>query len=143
MRNPPENNFEAEFIKNSVIMLNNSDIDIILEKPKIIGASAEWEYKNKIIRLNPRTMKLGTKAFAKVINHEIIHIIQSCLGGNFRKKPTLIGLKINNKAKIDKRYLKNPIYSDISKDIYELEVEAYSYQDNFSFSPKAFTKYCL
>ena len=33
MRNPPENNFEAEFIKNSVIMLNNSDIDIILEKP--------------------------------------------------------------------------------------------------------------
>ena len=90
MRNPPENNFEAAFIKNSVIMLNNSDIDIILEKPKIIGASAEWEYKNKIIRFNPRIMKSGTKAFAKAMNHEIIHIIQSCLGGNFKKEPVLI-----------------------------------------------------
>lgn len=143
IRNPPENRFETEFIKNSVIMLNNADINIILEKTKIIGASAEWEYKNKIVRFNPRIMKLGTRAFAKAMNHEIIHIIQSCLGGNFKKEPVLIGLKINNKKKIVKRYLNNPIYTDISKDIYELEVEAYSYQDNLNFSPKAFTKYCL
>ena len=124
-------------------MLNNSDIDIFLEKPKIIGASAEWEYNKKIIRFNPRIMKSGTKAFAKAMNHEIIHIIQSCLGGNFRKKPVLIGLNINNKKKIVKRYLNNPIYANIPKDIFELEVEAYSYQDNLRFSPKAFKKYCL
>ena len=83
------------------------------------------------------------KAFAKAINHEIIHIIQSCIGGNISKEPTLIGLKINNKKKIVKRHLNTPIYADISNNIFELEVEAYSYQDNLDFSLKAFTKYCL
>ena len=143
IRNPPKNDIEAEFIKESIIMLNNSEIDVLFEKPKIIGASAEWEYKNKIVRFNPRITQLGTKAFAKALNHEIIHIIQSCIGGNISKEPTLIGLKINNKKKIVKRHLNNPIYADISNNIFELEVEAYSYQDNLDFSLKAFTKYCL
>ena len=123
-------------------MLNNSRVNVFLEKPKIIGASAEWDYKEKTIRFNPKIIKSGTKAFVKSLNHEIIHVIQSCIGGGFKRKPTLIGLKINDKSKIDK-ILENPIYKNLPYYQYKLELEAYSYQNDLTFSPKSFTKYCL
>ena len=142
INNPPKNEIEIEFLKKTINMLNNSRVNVFLEKPKIIGASAEWDYKEKTIRFNPKIIKSGTKAFVKSLNHEIIHVIQSCIGGGFKRKPTLIGLKINDKNKIDK-ILENPIYKNLPYYQYQLELEAYSYQNDLTFSPKSFTKYCL
>ena len=142
IKNPPKNEIEIEFLKRTINMLNNSRVNVFLEKPKIIGASAEWDYKEKTIRFNPKIIKSGTKAFVKSLNHEIIHVIQSCIGGGFKKKPTLIGLKINDKNKIDK-ILENPIYKNLSYYQYKLELEAYSYQNDLTFFKKTFKKYCL
>ena len=141
INNPPQNIKEKVFLKKSVIALNKLGINIFLEKPKIIGATAEWDHKEKTIRFNPRTIEFGTKAFAGAMNHEIIHIIQSCKGGGVRNKPVLIGLPIKEKNKIDDR-LSDHIYGDISKNQYGLELEAYSYQNNFVLSSSLFKKYC-
>ena len=56
-----------------------------------------------------------------------------------KKKSTLIGLKINDKNRID-------IESNLSGPNnyqYKLELEAYSYQNDLALSQKLFTKYCL
>ena len=59
-----------------------------------------------------------------------------------KRNPTLIGLKINDKNRIDK-ILENPIYQDLNNYQYKLELEAYSYQNDLALSQKLFTKYCL
>ena len=76
------------------------------------------------------------------MNHEIIHVIQSCVGGGFKRKPTLIGLEIKDKNRIDK-ILENPIYQALTSYQYKLELEAYSYQNDLTFFQKTFKKYCL
>ena len=142
IKNPPRNETEIEFLKKAINTLNNSKINVLLEKPKIIGASAEWDNREKTIRFNPKIINLGSKAFVRAMNHEIIHVIQSCKGGGVKRNPTLIGLKINDKNRIDK-ILENPIYQDLNNYQYKLELEAYSYQNDLALSQKLFTKYCL
>ncbi len=142
IKNPPKNEIEIEFLKETINLLNKSKINVFLEKPKIIGASAEWDYKEKTIRFNPKILKLGTKAFVRSLNHELIHVIQSCIGGGFKRKPTLIGLKINDKNRIEKT-LENPIYRNLTYYQYKIELEAYSYQNDLTFSQNSFSKYCF
>ena len=76
------------------------------------------------------------------MNHEIIHIAQSCNGGKISSKPILLGLEINlNKE--EKHFLGSKIYKNKSKKELDLEKEAYSHQKKLDFGTELITKYCF
>ena len=66
------------------------------------------------------------------MNHEIIHIAQSCNGGKVSYEPILLGLEINlNKE--EKHLLDSKIYQKKSKKELNLEKESYSHQKKLDF----------
>ena len=76
------------------------------------------------------------------MNHEIIHIAQSCNGGKVSSKPVILGIKINlNKE--EKHLLASKIYKNKSKKELNLEKEAYSHQNNLDFGKELIKKYCF
>ena len=82
------------------------------------------------------------KNFLTILNHEVIHIAQSCSNGGITKNPKLIGL--NLKLNQEKKYLlSSKIYNNINNRELKFEKEAYSYQDDFIIGQKLIKKYCM
>ena len=142
INNPPKFNNEKNFILEQINLLDNLDIAVALVNFENNKIAAEWVYKKKFLKINIQTIKNGTKVFAKILNHEIIHIAQSCNGGKVSSEPILLGLEINlNKE--EKHFLGSKIYKNKSKKELNLEKEAYSHQKNLDFGTELITKYCF
>ena len=96
----------------------------------------------KIVEINTSSIDHGTKVFSEILNHEIIHIAQSCIGNNSFDQPRL--LNIDKKVtKENLFYLNNDIYKDLSPYRKKLELEAYSNQSNLKLGLSLLKKYCL
>ena len=142
INNPPKFNNEKKFILEQINLLDNLDITVALVNFENNKIAAEWEYKKQFLKINIQTIKNGTKVFAKILNHEIIHIAQSCNGGKVSSEPILLGLEINlNKE--EKHFLGSKIYKNKSKKELNLEKEAYSHQKKLDFGTELITKYCF
>ena len=142
INNPPKFNTEKNFILEQINLLDNLDITIALVNFENNKIAAEWVHKKKFLKINIQSIKNGTKVFAKILNHEIIHIAQSCNGGEVSSEPILLGLEINlNKE--EKHFLGSNIYKNKSKKELNLEKEAYSHQKKLDFGTELITKYCF
>ena len=142
IKNPPKFNNEKNFILEQINLLDNLDIAVALVNFENNKIAAEWDYKKQFLKINIQTIKNGTKVFAKILNHEIIHIAQSCNGGKVSSEPILLGLEINlNKE--EKHFLGSKIYKNKSKKELNLEKEAYSHQKKLDFGTELITKYCF
>tara|TARA_Y100001968_G_scaffold332616_1_gene391485 strand:- start:1415 stop:2140 length:726 start_codon:yes stop_codon:yes gene_type:complete len=139
--NPPDYSLEKKFINENIANLRNIGVHIFLAKPYIIGASAEWSYQEKTIRISPKVINNGSFTFARVLNHEMIHVAQSCKNGGLSKVPKLIGLTGNSTTK-NIINLESFVYDGINKYNSKLEVEAYSNQDNLKLGPSLVYKFC-
>ena len=139
--NPPDYYLEKRFINENITNLRKIGINIFLAKPYIIGASAEWSYQEKTIRISPKVIKNGSLAFAQILNHEMIHVAQSCKNGGFSEVPKLIGLKESYPAKKIIN-LESFVYDGINKYNTKLEIEAYNNQNNLRLGPKLIDELC-
>ena len=142
INNPPNFNNEKNFIHEQINLLDNLDITVALVNFENNKIAAEWVYKKKFLKINIQSIKNGTKVFAKIFNHEIIHIAQSCNGGKVSSEPIILGLEINlNKE--EKHFLGSKIYKNKSKKELNLEKEAYSHQKKLDFGTELIKKYCF
>ena len=142
INNPPNFNNEKNFIHEQINLLDNLDITVALVNFENNKIAAEWVYKKKFLKINIQSIKNGTKVFAKILNHEIIHIAQSCNGGKVSSEPIILGLEINlNKE--EKHFLGSKIYKNKSKKELNLEKEAYSHQKKLDFGTELIKKYCF
>ena len=140
--NPPKYNTEKNFILEQINLLDNLDITLALVNFENNKIAAEWVHKKKFLKINMQSIKNGTKFFATILNHEIIHIAQSCNGGKVSSEPILLGLEINlNKE--EKHFLGSKIYKNKSKKELNLEKEAYSHQKKLDFGTELIKKYCF
>ena len=91
--------------------------------------------------LAPILLNAGSLTFARILNHEMIHIAQSCKGGSINSIPELLGIneKINKEKHI---LLSSKVYKNLSRYEISLEKEAYSYQDNLSAGKYLINKFC-
>lgn len=141
IKNPENYLYERKFIKESLNYLNNLGISLILTDFQKENGSAYWLPVNKLIKIDKKAINSGSLTFARILNHEMIHIAQSCKGGSINSIPELIGIK--EKMNEEKHtLLKSKVYKNLS--IYEisLEKEAYSYQDNLSAGKYLIKKFC-
>ena len=141
IKNPESYLYEEKFIKETLNFLNNLGISLILTDFQKEHGSAYWLPINKLIKIDKKAINSGSLTFARILNHEMIHIAQSCKGGSINSIPELIG--INEKMNEEKHILlKSKVYKNLSKYEISLEKEAYSYQDNLSAGKYLIKKFC-
>ena len=141
IKNPQNFYKEQNFVKETLKLLNKLGISVFLVDLNNFKGSAYWLPEKKIIKIDRKTINAGSLTFAKILNHEMIHVAQSCKGGSIDSYPELIGIK--EKMNKEKRYLlESDLYKNLSRNEKSLEKEAYSYQDNLSVGKYLIDKFC-
>ena len=141
IKNPRNFNREQNFVKEALNILNHLGVLVFLLDLKDEKGSAYWLPEKQIIKIDIKTLNAGSLTFAKILNHEMIHVAQSCKGGAINSFPRLIG--INEKMNEEKSYLlSTEVYKHLSSYQISLEKEAYSYQDNLSAGKYLINEFC-
>jgi hypothetical protein len=128
MRRPPRHDAEREGIRQLLEVLQAAEVRLVLEPPIKEGAAGEWDHGARTMRIDPAVVEKGTLEFFKVLNHEAIHVAQSCAAGALRARPRLLGLSDDLDPELAS-HLEDPLYATASPEELSMEREAYAGQD--------------
>ena len=122
--------------------LRQVGVRIELSQPRKPGAAAEWAPGQRTIRIRPRVVAKGSREFAKVLNHEAIHVAQSCSAhGRLRSSPRPLGLSEQLPDALA-GVLREPIYRQASAQEQRLEREAYANQEQLGLGAALVRRHC-
>ena len=113
--------------KNLLKMLRDVGVTVAIGNPGKAGAAAVWSPRIQTIKISRKKMEEGSQAVLRVLNHEGIHVAQSCKNGGINYKPIPLGLKLSP-TEIYKTQIGSKIYEKSSNKVKKLEKEAYSYE---------------
>ena len=139
--NPPSYRSERDAIGVLLQQLERSGVVIVVRQPKQQGAAGEWNPRRGELRLRPDVASKGTVNFARVLNHEAIHVAQSCKGGSLYARPRLLGLGRSLSAS-GQRSLQQPLYAKASREQRLLEEEAYANQEQLNLGWELLARHC-
>jgi hypothetical protein len=141
MRDPPTFATEQSVIRQLLTQMRRSGVTVLLGPPRKQGAAGEWDPARGVLRIRPDIPSKGSREFARVLNHEAIHVAQSCRNGALSAHPKLLGLsrQVQSAAR---RYLEEPLYRNSSALERALEEEAYANQDNLQLGVRLITAHC-
>jgi hypothetical protein len=142
MENPPTFSMERQSISRIWQILERAGVDIRLAQPRKDGAAGEWDANARTLRIQPELLSKGSKEFARVLNHEAIHVAQSCKRGSITAYPELIGLP-NNLPPALEFVLQKPQYRNTSLLAKGLEREAFANQADLDIGPSLLQTYCF
>ena len=141
--NKPEKTTKyKKFITKAILTLISNGVNIFVKDIKE-DISAQWFYKSKTITIDEKSFKNGTKNFAYLLSHEMIHVSQSCKGGGFDSYPVLIGLDLKKTNHFNYKNLSSSAYKDLKDNEINLEMEAYAHQKNLIQTLNLFKYFCL
>ncbi len=89
---PPSFEKEQQAVVSLLQTLQSAGIQLEIRRPTKPAAAAEWDPAQRTLRIDPSVPAQGSLDFARVLNHEAIHVAQSCRGGGVRAAPQLLGL---------------------------------------------------
>jgi hypothetical protein len=121
--------------------LERSGVVVLLEQPRKPGAAGEWNPRRAELRIRPDVPGKGSVEFARVLNHETIHVAQSCRGGWLRAQPKPLGLSRQLDARA-RQHLAEPLYAKASARERVLEEEAYAGQGQLSLGTQLLAAHC-
>jgi hypothetical protein len=142
MANPPTFSMERQSISRIWQILERAGVDIRLTQPRKDGAAGEWDAKARTLRIQPGLLNKGSKEFVLVLNHEAIHVAQSCKRGSLTAYPKLIGLP-NDLPPALEFVLEKPQYRNTSLLAKSLEREAFANQADLDLGPSLLQTYCF
>ncbi len=143
INNPLKTEKYEIFIKKAFLYLISNSIKIYIKDLGGNDLSGQWIHKDKSLIINKKILKEGTKTFAYLLSHEMIHVSQSCKAGGFNSYPTLLGLFLKEPESFYYKYLESDIYQDLTKREIMLEIEAYANQRKILQTMNLFKYYCL
>lgn len=141
MRNPPSFATERRTIQLLLEQLQRVGAAVVLETPRKPGAAGEWEPRKARLRIRPDVPAKGTREFARVLNHEAIHVAQSCRAGSPLSQPIPLGLSRDVTPQA-RQHLAAPLYAQASTRERTVEEEAYANQDNLSIAWQMLQVHC-
>lgn len=141
LRQPPSFEQEQRSIHRLLAALRASGVRLILGPPNKQGAAGEWEPAQATLRIRPDIPGKGSREFARVLNHEAIHVAQSCSNGSLRAQPKPLGLP-RSLDQAARRHLNEPIYRQASPTERVLEEEAYANQHRLSLGGQLVAVHC-
>ena len=139
--NPPTFGPERAAITALLTRLQRVGVIVQLTEPRKQGAAAEWDPAQRTIRIRPRVVGKGSREFAKVLNHEAIHVAQSCSGGRLQGMPRPLGLNDALPPTLAS-VLNEPLYQQASAQELRLEREAYAHQDRLELGASLVHRLC-
>jgi hypothetical protein len=141
MVNPPRFTRERASITALLAVLDQAGVQVQLRPPRRSGATGEWDPNAGALRIRPRTVAAGSAAFATVLNHEAIHVAQSCRRGSLRAVPKLLGLGQQLPQPL-KTILQQPVYQSAGSLERQLEREAYANQHRLELGVALVRRHC-
>lgn len=141
MANPPVFEREQRQIGDLFDTLARAGVRIRLEEPRKPGAAGEWDPRARTLRIRPRVVASGSADFALVLNHEAIHVAQSCHGGSLRGRPAPIGL-VQILPPDQRSVLEEPVYRSAGPLERQLEREAYANQRHLHLGAELLRRHC-
>ncbi len=124
---PPDHGEKRLAIAELLGVLEEAGVQVQLAEPRKTGAAGEWDHAVRTLRIKPAVVDKGTVDFAQVLNHEAIHVAQSCAAGGLRSVPRTLGLSQEVPPEL-KLHLDDPLYAGASDWEKALEREAYANQ---------------
>jgi len=141
MRDPPTFADERQRIVDLRRALVALGVRLELRQPHKPGAAAEWDPAARTLRIKPALVAKGSAEFAKVLNHEAIHVAQSCQGGGIGALPRPLGLPQQLPAHLQSVLQHSP-YTRASATERALEREAYAHQDRLNLGLALLNLHC-
>jgi hypothetical protein len=143
LRQPPRFDQEQAAVRVLLQSLRRAGVHLVLGPPRLRGAAGEWDPQSRVLRLRSDLPAQGSRAFAQVLNHEAIHVAQSCRGrGWFKQQAQLLGLSRRLTAAMA-RHLDEPLYARASAHQRALEAEAYANHDRLHLGPLLLAAHCF
>lgn len=141
MHHPPSFAAEQRTIGLLLQELRRAGARVVLGPPRKQGAAGEWDPRRLVLRVRPDVPAKGSREFVRVLNHEAIHVAQSCRRGRVNARPTTLGLSraVNPR---EQRHLAAPIYANATPLERALEEEAYANQDHLSLGWQLLQAHC-
>ena len=110
-------------IAGQVSTLERLGIEIVVGNPSIDGASAEWDAANRTMTISSATMQQGAGAVLQAMNHEAVHVAQSCKAGGVGTAGKALGIGTSGAAA---QALQHEVYESVSEEEKQMELEAYT-----------------
>ncbi len=142
MHNPPTYQKERQSVVALLTALERAGTRLILSRPQKHGAAAEWDHAARTLRISPGVIERGSVDFARVLNHEAIHVAQSCRAGSLGSRPQPLGLPVRESEEL-KRQLNDPLYGNADSWERSLEREAYAHQDALGMGAELVRRHCV
>lgn len=139
--NPPQHEREYRAIHDLAEALNSAGVRLMVMAPRKVGAAAEWDHGNRTLRLRSEVIDKGALEVARVLNHEAIHVAQSCSGGHLRAFPRSLGLAREMPDAL-RLQLQEPLYGEASARERVLEEEAYANQHRLELGGQLVRQHC-
>lgn len=141
LRDPPTFSEERRTIAQLLEALHDRGVTVLLAPPLRSGAAGEWEPRTALLRIRPDVPSKGSREFARVLNHEVIHVAQSCRGGPQVGRLALLGLPRQGDG-LGSNHLQDPVYARASAHERTLEQEAYANQDQLQLGLELLELHC-
>ena len=139
--NPPSFGAERLAIGELLTVLTKAGVRLELGQPRKAGAAGEWDPAARTMRIQPLVVSKGSVEFARVLNHEAIHVAQSCSNRGLRSSPRLLGLPTTMPTTL-KGVLNESLYSKSTERERQLEREAYANQTRLSLGAQLVRSHC-
>jgi len=121
--------------------LRRHGVRLRLGTPRRSGALAEWEPRAQVLRLRPDALDQGHRGLARILNHEAIHVAQSCAAGGLSQPPRLLGLPRALPADLEP-VLGSATYALLDDGARELEREAFAGQGIPGLGVRLIRRHC-
>ena len=139
--NPPSFGAERLAIGELLTVLAKAGVRLKLSQPRQPGAAGEWDPAARTLRIQPLVVAKGSAEFARVLNHEAIHVAQSCSNRGLRSRPRPLGLPSALPDHLT-AVLNESVYSKASEQERQLEREAYANQTRLSLGDQLVRRHC-
>ena len=110
-------------IAGQVSTLESLGIEVVAGDPSIEGASAAWDAASRTMTISSETMQKGSGAVLQAINHEAVHVAQSCNAGGVGSAGAALGIGTSGEAALA---LQHEVYEGVSEEEKQMELEAYT-----------------
>jgi hypothetical protein len=141
IRNPPDHAAERQAIGELLSTLEQAGVQVQMVEPLKTGAAGEWDHRARTLRIKPTVVEKGTVDFAQVLNHEAIHVAQSCASGGLQAVPRVLGLSQEVAPELE-THLEDPLYAGASGTEKGLEREAYAHQRQLGIGEALVRAHC-
>ena len=141
INNPPTYDAERASILALLTTLDRAGVRIVMDPPHKSGAAGEWDHNWGTLRIQPLVVAKGTVEFAKVLNHEAIHVAQSCSAGSIAARPEPLGLPQEMAPSVAEQ-MRDPLYRNVSEAEKTMEREAYANQHQRDLGRALVARHC-